>query len=95
MGGPKSESSVSASRESFVAAMRSETERMLGEVTRAVNDAPGGAWVNAGEGPVRDLLGEYRRAAFERAPRMKADAAAGAFSPGGPGDGQAPQEQGA
>ena len=98
MEGPKSESGpkprVSVSRESFVAAMRAETEQMLGEVMRAVNDAPDGAWIDASEGEVRDLLGEYRRRVFERALQMRTDAAAGAFSPGGPGDGPAAEEQG-
>ena len=75
--------------ESFVASMRKETDRMLTQVMGAVNDAPDGAWINGSEMQVRDLLGEYRRRVFESALQMRVDAAAGAFSPGGPGDGQA------
>jgi hypothetical protein len=81
--------------ESFVQAMRRETEQLLTEVMAAVNDAPDGAWINGSEMRVRDLLGEYRRRVFEQAVQMRAEAAEGAFSPGGPGDGQGVEEQGA
>jgi hypothetical protein len=74
--------------ESFVAAMRRETEQMLQQVMEAVNKAPNGAWINASEKPVRDLMGDYRQRVFEKALQMRTDAAEGAFSPGGRGDGQ-------
>lgn len=80
--------------EAFVAAMRQETEQMLREVMAAVNDAPDGAWINGSERQVRDVLGEYRRRVFEKALQMKADAAEGVFSPGGPVDGPAHAGQG-
>jgi hypothetical protein len=82
------------SPETFVAAMRQETEQMLREVMAAVNHAPDGAWINGSERQVRDLLGEYRRRVFEKALQMKTDAVEGAFSPGGPGDGPADAGQG-
>jgi hypothetical protein len=82
------------SPEAFVAAMRQDTERMLREVMVAVNCAPDGAWINGSERQVRDLLGEYRRRVFERALQMKTDAAEGAFSPGGSGDGPVDAVQG-
>ena len=85
---------VTVSPESFAAAMRSETEKMLREVMEAVNQAPDGAWINGSEMQVRDLLGEYRRRVFEKALQMKVDAAEGAFSPDGPGHGQAAEKQG-
>lgn len=85
---------VSISPESFVVAMRRETETMLREVMEAVNKAPDGAWINASEGKVRDLLGDYRQRVFEKALQMKVDAAEGAFSPGGPHHGQASEKQG-
>lgn len=81
MEGQKSKVRVSA--ESFVEAMRLETEQMLGEVMAAVNEAPDGAWINASENKVRDRMGEYRRRAFEKALQMRADVVEGAFSPGG------------
>jgi hypothetical protein len=86
---------VAVSSESFAAAMRQETETMLHEVMEAVNKAPDGAWINGSEMQVRDLLGEYRRRVFEKALQMKVDAAEGAFSPGGPGNEQAAEKQGA
>jgi len=80
---------VQVSAESFVSAMRQETEQMLRQVMAAVNRAPDGAWINASETPVRDLMGDYRRRVFERALQMRTDAAEGAFSPGGRSDGPA------
>jgi len=58
---------------------------MLREVMQAVNQAPDGAWINGSENKVRDLIGEYRTRAFEKALQMRTDAAEGAFSPGGRG----------
>jgi hypothetical protein len=85
---------VAVSPESFCPAMRQENETMLREVMEAVNKAPDGAWINGSEMQVRDLLGEYRRRVFEKALQMKVDASEGAFSPNGPGDGQAAEKQG-
>jgi hypothetical protein len=80
--------------ERLAAVMRGETERMLAEVMAAVNDAPDGAWIDASEMRVRDLLGAYRRRVYEQALQLKSDAAAGAFSPGRPGDGPPAAGQG-
>ena len=82
------------SSETFIAAMRGETDQMLREVMEAVNKAPDGYWINGSEKQVRDVMGEYRRRVFERALQMKTDVAEGAFSPGGPGVGQASGKQG-
>ena len=79
-------SQVQVPEGAFVEAMRQETEQMLAEVMAAVNRAPDGAWINASEDEVRDRMAEYRRRTFERALQMRADAAASAFSPGGPGE---------
>jgi hypothetical protein len=79
-------SAVQVSAKVFVEAMRQETEQMLQQVMQAVNQAPDGAWINGSENKVRDLLGDYRRRAFEKALQMRTDAAEGAFSPGGPGN---------
>jgi hypothetical protein len=75
------------SPESFVAEMRQETEEMLRQVMGAVNEAPDGAWINASEEKVRDVLAEYRRRVYEKALQMRTDAAEGSFPPGGRGDG--------
>ena len=77
------------SPQAFVEAMRGETEQVLREVMEAVNRAPDGAWINASEMKVRDLMAEYRRRVFEQALQMKVEAAEGAFPPGGRGDGRA------
>jgi len=82
------------SAESFIAAMKLETQEMLRQVMEAVNKAPDGAWINASETKVRDVMGEYRRHVFEKALQMRVAAAEGAFSPGGPGDGRSVGIQG-
>jgi hypothetical protein len=87
-------SKVRVSGESFVEAMRQETEQMLREVMQAVNQAPDGAWINASETKVRDRIGEYRTRVFEKALQMRADAVEGAFSPGGRGQRRALEGQG-
>ncbi len=81
------------SPEAFLRSVREETERMLCQVIGAVNQAPDGAWINASETQVRDVLGEFRRKVYERALQMKTEAAEGAFSPDRPSDGQTPQKQ--
>lgn len=87
-------SQIQVSQSAFVEAMRQETEQMLSEVMAAVNRAPDGAWINASENIVRDRMAEYRRRTFEKALQMRADAAEGAFSPGGPGERQDVEKQG-
>jgi hypothetical protein len=90
-----SQGSAKVSPQAFAEAMREETQQLLAEVMAAVNNAPDGAWINGSEMQVRDLLGEYRRRVLEKAVQMRTEAAEGAFSPDGPGDGQSTEEQGA
>ena len=87
-------SRIQVSESAFVEAMRRETEQMLSEVMAAVNRAPDGAWINASENQVRDRMAEYRRRTFEKALQMRADAAEGAFSPGGRGKQSGVEKQG-
>ena len=79
---------VKVTPEAFRQAMRQATEQMLEAVMTAVNDAPDGAWINASEMKVRDVLGEYRRLVFEKALQMKGELAEGAFSPDGQAQGK-------
>ncbi|NNM88463.1 MAG: hypothetical protein HKL95_08080, partial [Phycisphaerae bacterium] len=76
--------------EAYVERMRGITEELLRGVATAVNKAPNGAWINGSEMEVRDLLGDFRRKAYETALQMRIDAAQAAFSPGGCKDGQTP-----
>jgi hypothetical protein len=78
------------SKEAFIESMRQETERALEQVMQAVNDAPTGAWINASEWQVHEVMGELRRVAYEKALQMRAQAAEGAFSPAGTSAGQGP-----
>jgi len=72
--------------------MRGITGELLRGVAAAVNKAPNGAWINGSEMEVRDLLGDFRRKAYETALQMRIDAAQAAFSPGGCKDGQTPAQ---
>ena len=72
-------------REELVRRMREDFERTILKVADAVNDAPEGHLIDGSEEQVRDLLGEFRRRAFETAAQMWVEATEGspAFSPGG------------
>ena len=83
------------SPEAYVQRMRERMEAALRRVAEAVNAAPDGAWINDSEMQVFAEFNDLRRDAYERALQMRADAAASAFSPGGPGDGPAQGRQGA
>lgn len=83
------------SEEAFRQELQTRFERLAGDVARAVNDAPDGAWINGSEEKVRDLLAEFRRVVFQTAVQMRTDASASAFSPsGGPDVRQADAQQG-
>jgi hypothetical protein len=76
--------------------LRARFERLCHDVTDAVNAAPAGQVINASEEQVRDLLADFRRATFEAAIQLRADAAQAAVPPSGPlPDGSPPPEQGA
>lgn len=77
-------------REDLVRRMRQDFEDTMRQVADAVNDAPDGHLIDGSEERVRDLLGEFRRRAFEAAAQMRVEAteASAAFSPGGAGAGE-------
>ena len=77
-------------REELVRRMRQDFEDTMRQVADAVNDAPDGHLIDGSEERVRDLLGEFRRRAFEAAAQMRVEAteASAAFSPGGAGAGE-------
>jgi len=75
-------------------ALDADYARLLEEAERALNEAPDGAIIPASEEPFRDAVARFRRAAFEKAVQLKADAAASAFSPSGRCGGAAAPEQG-
>ena len=81
--------------DAYVRQMWEKMEEKLRRVGEAVNAAADGAWINGSEGKVRDLFGDLRQEAYEKALQMRMDAAQAAFSPGGPGDRPAAGEQGA
>ncbi len=77
-------------REKFKQRMRAELEMLMEETADAVDNAPAGRIIRDSEEKVRDLFGEFRRKAFEKAMQAKVDAAEAAFPPSEQsGDGQA------
>jgi hypothetical protein len=86
----QSEASVRA----YVEAMRGSFEAAMTQVMESVNQASAGQVIDASEEQVRDVLGAFRAKAYQTALQMRVNAAEAAFSPGGPGDGPTPVEQG-
>ncbi len=71
-------------RDELIARMRADFERTMCQVAQAVNGAPDGHLIDGSEEQVRDVLGEFRRRAFETAAQMRVEAteASPDFSPG-------------
>ena len=70
-------------RDELVRRMREDFEATMLKVADAVNDAPDGHLIDGSEEQVRDLLGDFRRRAFETAAQMRVEAteSSPAFSP--------------
>lgn len=85
---------VQMSKEQYVAAMRPDMERILGQIADAVNDAPDGHLINGSEMKVRDLMGQLRTLAYEKAVQMRIDQTEGAFSPSEGRQGECERGQG-
>jgi hypothetical protein len=73
-------------RDELIRRMRAKFEAVMTEVTQAVNDAPDGRLIDASEERCRDVLGEFRRQAYETAVQMRVEAteADPSFSPSEP-----------
>jgi hypothetical protein len=84
-------------KDELIRRMRGEFERTMAEVTQAVNGAPDGHLINGSEERCRDVLGEFRRLAYETAVQMRVEAteADPSFSPGEPGAPRPGQPDGA
>src|SRR5579864_2521294 len=85
---------VKMDREAYVASMRAEFEKVMGQVADAVNEAPDGHLIDGSENQVRDLLGEFRRKAYEQAVQMRVQETDSSFSPSLGCVGQADAKQG-
>ena len=68
-------------KDAYVAKMQGEVRRVLEGVADVVNDAATGNVINGSEMQVRDLMGEFRRKAFEMAVQMRIDSTESSFSP--------------
>ena len=75
--------------------LRGRFEKLCSDVAAAVNRAPAGQVINASEEAVRDLLADFRQAAYQAALQLRLEAAQAAFPPSAaPGHGPAPAKQG-
>ncbi len=61
-------------RDELIRRMRADFEKTMSQVVEAVNAAPDGHWIDASEERCRDVLGEFRRKAYETALQMKIEA---------------------
>jgi hypothetical protein len=68
-------------KECFIKQMESEVRLALSRVIDAVNAAPDGQWISASEKPVRDVIDELKRRAYETAIQMRVDSKESTFSP--------------
>ena len=74
-------------------AVNADMEKLLDEVTGAVNTAPDGAVISGSEEPVCDAMARFRRLVYERAIQLRSQAAEAAFSPWQQREGQATEEE--
>ena len=81
-------------RENYRNELRAEFERVIQEVSDAVDNAPTGRIIRDSEEKARDALDRFRKVAYEKAIQLKVNAAEAAFSPSGQrSDGQEKTEQ--
>ncbi|MHC4611606.1 MAG: hypothetical protein ACYS7M_14785 [Planctomycetota bacterium] len=64
----------------------SDLTELMDEVTRAVNEAPGGRVIADSEEAVREAIARFRKKVYERAIQLRAEAAEAAFPPSGPSE---------
>ncbi len=76
-------------KDELIRRMRAKFEESMAQITEAVNDAPDGHLIDGSEERCRDVLGEFRRAAYETVVQMRVEAteASADFSPGKAGAG--------
>lgn len=68
-------------RDEYVMRMQAEMRQALEEIADAVNGAPTGNVISGSEMHVRDVMGRFRRKAFEIAVQMRVDSTESTFSP--------------
>jgi len=69
------------SPEALLAQLRGHFEQLCHDIADAVNQAPAGQILNASEEKVRDLLADFRQAAYQAAVQLRLDAAQAASPP--------------
>ena len=81
-------------KQEYVSRMHAECRKIMEQVADVVNAAATGNVISGSEMQVRDLMGEFRRKAFEMAVQMRIDSTESSFSPSEGRDGKAKGEKG-
>jgi hypothetical protein len=76
-------------------ALREDFQRLVREVSAAVNEAPDGSVIAGSEFQVRDLLARFRETVYQKAIQLRTEAAEAAFPPSGGSGRSSGAEQGA
>jgi len=72
---------VKITEEQLTKAMDADYQKLVQQVTGAVNEAPDGAVISGSEELVRDTMARFRQKVYEKAIQLRTQAAQAAFSP--------------
>lgn len=72
---------VKITAEQLNKAMDADYQKLVQQVTSAVNEAPDGAVISGSEELVREAMARFRRKVYEKAVQLRTQAAQAAFSP--------------
>ena len=72
---------VKITTEQLAKAMDADYQKLVQQVTGAVNEAPDGAVISGSEELVRDAMARFRQKVYEKAVQLHTQAAQAAFSP--------------
>ncbi|HUV63239.1 MAG TPA: hypothetical protein VMW24_05030 [Sedimentisphaerales bacterium] len=72
---------VKITEEQLTKAIDADYQKLVQQVTGAVNEAPDGAVISGSEELVRDTTARFRQKVYEKAIQLRTQAAQAAFSP--------------
>jgi len=72
---------VKITAEQLNKAMDADYQKLVQQVTSAVNEAPDGAVISGSEELVREAMARFRQKVYEKAVQLRTQAAQAAFSP--------------
>ena len=72
---------VKITPEQLAKAMDADYQKLVQQVSAAVNEAPDGAVISGSEELVRETMARFRQKVYEKAVQLRTQAAQAAFSP--------------